>query len=502
MNQVRFAGLDGGGCDFAADRDGRFAVRMHQVRFAGHDDVSLFLDGGRGAEEVFQHGDPHEERDADGLFHILFADVGRQQFFGLESERELTGNGARIAEFIAAVAAFGHGLGKQVVGEDHAAVVRGIEFLRGRDLSVRRDVVLRCAEADHRVDNRERQAAVRAFHDVRAVVGILVDVLIAGRERGGVDFRQMRVQRGRVINRRIHEREVGVRREFCVAGLLEHADEAHVELRSREERAVAPRGGEMLGDVGEFRRAADQFEDGFGGEHFSGTVSGGEEVQAGTVFPGEVIQPDVAQVAFADLIVVEAQIDLRHGTVEVFDPREDRQSGLLVVLPVDRVGVLVQVGTAFGRFHRAIIDEAHDIFCGAVAGIVSDFRDAGALDDGAVLFLARLVKPGDQLVHVRDEVLAGRNHDHLSLCLRVVHPVDFGRDAVTFDRCLDERADVGRLEVFEFVDFADDVDLAVVLKETDGPDFLFFLCLAVQERRTCDACRQESGENMFSVVHG
>ena len=76
----------GGGFDF----DGRgMSVRVDERRFGGHDDVRLFLDAGGRAEEVFQHGDLHQERDADGLFDVIFLDIGGEELFGLESEREL-----------------------------------------------------------------------------------------------------------------------------------------------------------------------------------------------------------------------------------------------------------------------------------------------------------------------------------------------------------------------------------------------------------------------------
>ena len=88
--------------------------------------------------------------------------------------------------------------------------------------------------------------------------------------------------------------------------------------------------------------------------------------------------------------------------------------------------------------------------------------------------------------------------------MRVVDPFDVRTAAVAFDRRLDERTDIGRFQMFEFINFADDPDLSVVLKQTDGPDvlFLFFLRRSpVKETRSRDSCRQCKGGYDFLFFH-
>ena len=48
------------------------------------------------------------------------------------------------------------------------------------------------------------------------------------------------------VDRRVDERQIGLRGQLGVAGLLEQTDEAQIELRRGEESAIAPGRGEVL----------------------------------------------------------------------------------------------------------------------------------------------------------------------------------------------------------------------------------------------------------------
>jgi len=89
----------------------------------------------------------------------------------------------------------------------------------------------------------------------------------------------------------------------------------------------------------------------------------------------------------------------------------------------------------------------------------------------------------------------------LPLRFRIVDPFDVGTRTVAFDRRLDEGADVGRLEMFEFVNFADDPDLIIVLKQTDGPDIFFLRRSPVNETRSRNSDRQCNGGYDFLFPH-
>ena len=159
-----------------ADRLGRFGIGMHQIRLSGNDDISFFPDCGRRAEEIFQHRDLDQKRDADSLFDVLLADIARQQFFGFETEREFARKRAGIAQFVATVAFFRDGFGGELVSEDHAAVVFGVKSFRGRDLSVGLDLIRSGSEADHRIEDIQCERAVAAFHDRNCfLISLIVD---------------------------------------------------------------------------------------------------------------------------------------------------------------------------------------------------------------------------------------------------------------------------------------------------------------------------------------
>ena len=99
--------------------------------------------------------------------------------------------------------------------------------------------------------------------------------------------------------------------------------------------------------------------------------------------------------------------------------------------------------------------------------------DAGPLDDGAVFVrLARHVQSGDQRVHVGDKVLSGRDKQIVLVGIVVVHTIHQRKRIVAGDCGEDERADVGRLRVFQLIEPAGEADLGIVLKQFDGADFL------------------------------
>ena len=119
--------------------------------------------------------------------------------------------------------------------------------------------------------------------------------------------------------------EGGAVPDLGVPALLKQPDEARVELR-REEKS-AQRTGEGLQCGGSARRDA------------GGVPGDGEEVQSGTVFPGEIFDAEVAQGAFAQFVQREVEGDLRSGSVDPAQKLVDVLGVGAVVLPVDLVGV-------------------------------------------------------------------------------------------------------------------------------------------------------------------
>ena len=204
--------------------------------------------------------------------------------------------------------------------------------------------------------------------------------------------------------------------------------------------------------------------DRFIGEYLPPIESGGKDVHSGTVLPCQIIQPDVPQFTFADFVAVETQIHLRKRTVKVFDPRQSRQSRLFIILPVNGVGVLVQERLAFGGVDRADVDEPHNVICRPVVGNVGDPGDSGSFDERTVLIrFAGFVQTGDQFIHIRNEIFAGGNDDGLPFPFRIIDPFHLGSTAVSFDRRLDEWTQICSFEMFEFIKFADDANLSVIL---------------------------------------
>ena len=320
-------------------------------------------------------------------------------------------------------------------------------------------------------------------HDIGSVVIILFEVLVARRQLCIIGARDIAAV---AVKRRIEKGQVRIGNQPGVAGLLKQPHETQIELRRRE-------------------KSTEELQNRFVGENLSGIISGCEQIQSRSVFPRQIVHADVTQFAFAHLIVVQTQIHLRHRAVQPLYPGENRLGGSHIIFPVDRIGFRIEIGRADARAQSAI-DDVDDILRRPVTRRVADAGHAGAFDHGAELVkFARLVDFCDQVVDQRDDFRAGGNDQPVLFCRKVVDPFDPRLRVVTLDRVLDKGTDIGRLDVFEFIDFACNIGLGVILNQTDLPHlvrrvFSAGKCRRLPEGGDGKARRQYDMEN--TVVHG
>ena len=133
---------------------------------------------------------------------------------------------------------------------------------------------------------------------------------------------------------------------------------------------------------------------------------------------------------------------------------------------------------------------------------VGDPGDSGAFDGRTVLIgFARLVQPGDQVIHIRYEIFAGGNDDGMFFRFVIIDAFHDGRFAVAFHRRLNKGPDVGGFHMLELVEFADHAGLSVVLQQTDGTDILIRR-IGVKLQQNRSAAGQQQGQNVLSCHIG
>lgn len=439
------------------------------------------------------------------MFNIGLLYIAAEQFLLLEAKCQSAVDPCVIAEFISSIVAFHHAVHSEVVGENHSA--GSVVFIKIPGRRHHADGIHftgLCTEADHRVGDFERDG--RSFslvgHDIGSVVIILFEVLVARRQLCIIGARDIAAV---AVKRRIEKGQVRIGNQPGVAGLLKQPHETQIELRRREKSTVAPARGEIFRKIGKLFRSTEELQNRFVGENLSGIISGCKQIQPRSVFPRQIVHADVAQFAFAHLIVVQTQIHLRHRAVQPLYPGENRLGGSHIIFPVDRIGFRIEIGHADARAQSAI-DDVDDILRRPVTRRVADAGHAGAFDHGAELVkLARLVDLRDQVVHQRNDFRAGGNDQPVLFCRKVVDPFDPRLRVVTLDRVLDKGTDIGRLDVFEFIDFACNIGLGVILNQTDLPHLVRHVFSAGKRRRLSEGGdgktrRQYDMEN--TVVHG
>ena len=194
---------------------------------------------------------------------------------------------------------------------------------------------------------------------------------------------------------------------------------------------------------------------------------------AGPVFPRQILDPEVAERAFADLVELERERDLGRGTVQVAEELVHILRVRAVVLPVNLVGVMVPgVHAAVHAFADLRIDQhVQQRLPGTVFRAVDGARDAGPLHDVA----GDLAVDQDVPVGLRDEVVHVRHHldwashgQHLGVVRAVLHAVHGRVHVVAHHDPHHERRDVVGLDVFQAVDLRHHVILGVVLHEPQG----------------------------------
>ena len=180
--------------------------------------------------------------------------------------------------------------------------------------------------------------------------------------------------------------------------------------------------------------------------------------------------------------------NLRSRTVQPAEKLEHIFRIGTVVLPVNLIGVLViSVNRTVGTFpDDGVYDDIDQILPGTVFRTVNRACDSGPFDDVARHLAVDLNVP----VHHFDEIVHIRHHSHrtghsqnLFIVVAVFDTVDDRVVVIAFDNTHDERCNVIRLNIFQYINFRYHVILRVILNQ---PERLSFRLISVKASQNAE----------------